>query len=297
MSFVKTHGYYLRVTRSDPPGPPPLSAEDEQAIKAYDPGKYPPVAMTVDIVILTIRAGKLSVVLIRRGGSPYKGAWALPGGFVRDGEDIDAAAERELKEETGVVLRVSRSSETPDRADEPGHLEQLGTYGAPDRDPRMRVFSVAYLALVGSAPNLQAGDDADDARVRPVAALWEGRPLLAFDHARIIHDAVERARAKLEYTSLATTLLAEPFTMGDLRRVYEAVWGESLHPANFRRKVLATPGFVVPTGGRINTGRGWAEQYRRGETTMLYPQLRRPSSDAAASAQRVSDEAAEPDTL
>src|SRR5690606_8248061 len=105
-----------------------------------------------------------------------------------------------------------------------------------------------------------------------------------------IRDAVERARAKLEYTSLATSLLPEPFTIGDLRRVYEAVWGMPLHPANFRRKVLATPGFVVRTGERDSTGRGWTELYRRGTTATLHPALLRRS-------QLASEEAGGPDTL
>src|SRR4029453_3270317 len=100
---------------------------------------------------------------------------------------------------------------------------------------------------------------------------------LAFDHRRILDDAIERARAKLEYTSLATTLLPEPFTIGDLRRVYESVWGVDLHPANFRRKVLATPGFVEPTGERGSTGRGWTELYARGTTAHLHPALLRPT--------------------
>ena len=132
----------------------------------------------------------------------------------------------------------------------------------------MRVVSVAYLALVADLPAIVAGDDAAEARLWPVAGLAQGRPTLAFDHGLIITDAVERARAKLEYTSLATSLLPEPFTIGDLRRVYEAVWGIALHPANFRRKVLATPGFVVPTGELAPTGRGWSELYRRGRTTV-----------------------------
>ena len=135
-----------------------------------------------------------------------------------------------------------------------------------------------------------AGDDAADARLWPVAGLAEGRPPLAFDHSRIISDALERARAKLEYTSLATSLLPEPFTIGDLRRVYEAVWGMRLHPANFRRKVLATPGFVVPTGEHTSTGRGWSELYRRGTTTTLHPALTRRS-------QLTTEPGAEPDTL
>jgi 8-oxo-dGTP diphosphatase len=201
------------------------------------------------------------VLLVQRGEPPYRGLWALPGGFVKPDEDLDTAAARNLRHEAGPVPNA--------------HLEQLGTYGTPDRDPRMRVVSVAYLALVPSFLAQKAGEDGYEVALWPVAGIRPGRPMLAFDHGVIIDDAVERAQAKLEYTSLATSLLPEPFTMGDLRRVYEAVWGESLHPANFRRKVLATAGFVAPTGEQTNTGRGRAELYRRGTTATLNPPLSR----------------------
>src|SRR5262249_28058371 len=145
------------------------------------------------------------------------------------------------------------------------HLEQLATYGAPDRDPRMRVISVAYLALAANLPRPAAGTDAADARFWPIADLTGAeRPALAFDHDRILADAVARPRAKPEYRSPATTFFHEPFTIAALRRVYEAVWAVELHPANFRRKVLSTPRFVVPTGQERATGRGWAELYTRG---------------------------------
>jgi 8-oxo-dGTP diphosphatase len=246
--------------RRAPRGP---AVEEQEFLSAYDARKFPPVAVTVDIAILAVRAGELCVLLVRRGMHPYLGQWALPGGFVRDTEDLDTAAERELREETGVVARA--------------HLEQLRCYGAPGRDPRMRVVSVAYLALVADLPGPVADTDAAEARFWSLAKLGDGRPPLAFDHRRILDDAVERARAKLEYTSLATTLVSEPFTIGDLRRVYEAVWGVALHPANFRRKVLATPGFVEPTGDRCPTGRGWTELYVPGATAQLHPALLRPA--------------------
>ena len=231
-------------------------------LEEYDPRAFPPVAVAVDIVLLTVRHGRLSVLLVRRGTHPFHGRWALPGGFVTATEDLDAAAARELAEETGLA---------PGSA----HLEQLASYGSPDRDPRMRVVSVAYLALAPDVPTPTSGTDASDARFWDVEDLAgaEG-PALAFDHDRILADAVERARSKLEYTSLATTFLEEPFTIADLRRVYEAVWGRPLHAANFRRKVLSTPGFVTPTGEERPTGRGWAELYVRGGTTTLHPALR-----------------------
>jgi 8-oxo-dGTP diphosphatase len=237
-------------------------AAERDFLASYDPRAFPPVAVTVDIAILTVRQGELCVLLVRRGVHPYRGSWALPGGFVGPDEDLDAAARRELAEETGVAAKA--------------HLEQLGSYGAPRRDPRMRVVSVAYLALIPDLPLPAAGTDAADARFWPAAGAGSP-PALAFDHDRILADAVERAQAKLEYTSLATTFLDEPFTIADLRRVYETVWGARLHPANFRRKVLASPGFVTPTGGTRPTGRGWADLYTGGTTTVLHPPILRPA--------------------
>jgi 8-oxo-dGTP diphosphatase len=243
------------------------NAAERAFLASYDPRAFPPVAVTVDIVILTVRQGRLSVLLVRRGVHPYRRKWALPGGFVATHEDLDAAAARELAEETGVGV--------------PAHLEQLRCYGRPRRDPRMRVISVAYLALIPDPARPVAGTDATEARFWPVDDVHAdtGRAL-AFDHDQILADAVERARAKLEYTSLATWLLDEPFTIAELRRVYEAVWGVQLHPANFRRKVLATPGFVTPTGEAAATGRGWAERYKRGHSTQLHPALLRSTGSA-----------------
>jgi 8-oxo-dGTP diphosphatase len=176
------------------------------------------VNVAVDLVVLTIDRSALQVLLVRRGIPPYRGKWALPGGFILDDEDLRDAAARELREETGIV----------------GHLEQLATYGAPRRDPRGRVVAVAYLALLPGAPTPTPGSDAAGAAWHPVGAL---PARLAFDHDRILADGVERARAKLEYSSLATAFCPEPFTIADLRAVYEAVWGAPLDPRNFHRKV------------------------------------------------------------
>jgi 8-oxo-dGTP diphosphatase len=252
------------VTTRTGPGTPHRPDGEEGFLATYDPHAFPPVAVTVDIAILTVRQGQLSVLLVRRAGHPHQGRWALPGGFVTPAESLDAAAARELAEETGVSG--------------PAHLEQLRCYGDPGRDPRMRVVSVAYLALVPEPERPVAGSDAAEARFWPVSDVDPGT--LAFDHGRILADAVERARAKLEYTDLATWLLDEPFTVAELRRVYEAVWGVPLHPANFRRKVLATPGFVVATGEEAPTGRGWAQLYRRGGSARLHPALLRPDEGA-----------------
>lgn len=241
--------------------PAPQTASEQDFLDAYDPKQFAPFSVTVDIAVLAIRGGELCALLIRRGAHPYLGDWALPGGFVGPEEDLDVAARRELAEETGV---------------DEAHLEQLRCYGRPGRDPRMRVVSVAYLALTADVPEPTASTDAAEARLWPVADLTgTGGPMLAFDHGQILADALERARSKLEYTSLATTLVPEPFTIADLRRVYESVWGVELHPANFRRKVLATPGFVTPTGSVGPTGRGWAELYTRGGSAQLHPAILR----------------------
>jgi 8-oxo-dGTP diphosphatase len=220
-------------------------------------------AVTVDLVVFTIRDDRLSALAVRRGVSPFHGRWALPGGFVQEDEGLLEAAQRELAEETGLT-------------DLPVHLEQLATYGAPRRDPRMRVVSVAYLAFAAALPEPAAGTDASDARWRSVADLLSMSSGLAFDHAEILTDGLERARAKLEYSPLATAFCADEFTVAELRHVYEVVWGNELDPRNFHRKVTGSPGFLVPTGRRTtrNGGRP-AQLYRRGNATTLNPPIAR----------------------
>ena len=246
------------------------SLEETSFLSGYDASAFPPVGLTVDIVVLTIRQGQLCVLLVERGAHPAKGEWALPGGFVGPDETLDAAARRELAEETGV-----------DAA--PWHLEQLCTYGDPGRDPRLRVVSVAYLGLMPDVPRPLAGTDAADARFWAVDDLaTKNGPSLAFDHDRIVADGIERARSRLEYTTLATSFVEQPFTIADLRRVYESVWAVTLHPANFRRKVLSTPGFVESTGDERSTGRGWTELYRAAGGSVLHPAMLRPAEPAPA---------------
>ncbi len=222
-----------------------------RAPDGYDAGKYPPFAVTVDIVLATVRQGRLCLLLVERAAHPYQGEWALPGGFVGIDESLHDAAVRELAEETGIQIGAGKKSV--------GHLEQLATYGDPGRDPRMRVVSVAHVALMPDLPTPVADSDAANARWWPVEDLAlgskrKGLLRLAFDHDQIARDGIERIRAKLEYTTLATAFLEAPFSIPDLRRVYEAVWGEELDPANFARKVLATPGFVEPTGRTSDHG-------------------------------------------
>ena len=220
------------------------------------------MAVTVDLVVLTIRRDVLCVLLVKRGVEPYAGRWAVPGGFVLPTEDLPDAAVRELREETGVHESAA-------------HLEQLASYGAPDRDPRGRIVTVAYLALLPDLPTPRAGTDAVDARWHPVSDV-DGATL-AFDHGRILTDGVERARAKLEYSPLATAFCPDRFTIGALREVYEAVWGTALDPRNFHRKVTTTPGFVVPTGRWTAGDRGRpAQLYRRGPARLLHPPMLRP---------------------
>jgi 8-oxo-dGTP diphosphatase len=230
---------------------------------AYDPRDYPPVAVTVDLVLLTVRDDSLEVLLVRRGEDPFAGMLALPGGFVRPDEGLSQAAARELVEETHLTVSAA-------------HLEQLGSYGDPGRDPRMRVVTVAYLALAPEMPLPRPGTDAAEARWATVKDVLDGE-VLAFDHRRILADGVERARAKLEYTPLAAAFCPPEFTIAQLRRVYELVWDTGLDPRNFHRKVTGTPGFVVPAGTATAGDRGRpAQLYRTASTGQLHPPMLRP---------------------
>ncbi|WGP12341.1 NUDIX domain-containing protein [Streptomyces sp. SH5] len=229
----------------------------------------PPVLLTVDLVILTLREGRLHVLVVERGEAPFRGMPALPGGFLNhDREEILDAAHRELNEETALASNWV-------------HLEQLAVYGDSDRDPRGRVISVAHLAIAPGLPDPLAGTDATDASWVPAEAVLSGEVELAFDHRRIATDGIEHARTKLEFSSLATAFCEEEFTIAELQQVYEAVWGTELDTRNFYRKVQAAKGFIIPVGtDRRSTGGRPARLYRAGPKTVLFPPLIQPTPSA-----------------
>lgn len=199
--------------------------------------------VTVDIVIFTLREGSLQVLLVKRGVPPFEGQYAIPGGFIREDESLEEAALRELHEETGVRNVF---------------LEQLFTFGDPKRDPRGRVITAAYYALIASDKlSLVAGADAAEAQWFPASSV----PPLAFDHKSILDYALERLRNKLEYTTVGFQLLAEKFTLGELQSVYEAILGRPLDKRNFRRK-LALLGILKPLREWQRTGRKPARLFR-----------------------------------
>lgn len=242
---------------------------EAEFLASYDLRKYPPAAVTADVALFTVVADDLCILLVQRAGHPFRGCWALPGGFVSQHESADAAARRELMEEA--TLGVA-----------PAHLEQLGTYSEPGRDPRGHIVSVAYVGMLPDLPHPQAGSDASHACFWPLRKVFgEDGLQLAFDHDQIILDALARVQAKLEYTTLATKFVAGTFTMADLRRVYESVWfaldaGKQLHPSNFKRKVLAAEGFVVATGERTPARRGpQVDLYTAGPGRTLHPPILR----------------------
>lgn len=220
--------------------------------------------LAVDLIVLTVREGCLQVLLIERKNPPFQGQLALPGGFLRGQEEPRHAALRELVEETG----LEGASLV---------LEQLSVRGAPDRDPRGRVVSVPYVAIAPDLPIPTAGSDARAARWIVVADALQP-DVLAFDHADILADALELARVRLEHTTDAAAFCQEPFTIGELRHVYEVVWDMTLDAGNFSRKVTKTEGFVEPIGVKRVTGSGRpAALYRRGPARRMHPPMFRSS--------------------
>lgn len=198
---------------------------------------YPRPALSVDIVVFTLREQHLQVLFIQRGTEPFKGMWALPGGFVHIDEPLESAALRELEEETGVKH---------------AYLEQLYTYGDPHRDPRERVVSVAYFALIPATSSMrtEGGSDAASAGWFPADEL----PVLAFDHAEIVDYAIHRLRYKLEYSAAGFELLPETFTLSQIQSTYEIILGEKLDKRNFRRRILEA-NIIEPTDS-LHSGEG-----------------------------------------
>jgi 8-oxo-dGTP diphosphatase len=229
-----------------------------ESAESYDASQYERPSITVDVVIFTILDGQLKALLIKRKNWPYEGMWAIPGGFVGMHEGLDEAAYRELQEETSV-------------GGGDVYLEQLYTFGDPGRDPRMRVITVAYFALVGADKlHVRAASDAADIG-------WFDAcdpPALAFDHARILEYAVTRLRYKLEYTAVGFQLLPGQFTLRELQAAYEAVLGERLDKGNFRSKIRKSK-VLEPTGGYEETGGRPARLYRFRDDTVAGIKTRR----------------------
>lgn len=191
-------------------------------MKGYDVTKYERPSVALDVLLFTIQENNLEVLLVRRKEEPFKDSWALPGGFVRMDESLEAGAARELREETGL---------------KDIYLEQLYTFGSPNRDPRTRVISVTYLAL--AAKNewpIRAASDASEARFWPVKDL----PKLAFDHQEIFKYGLDRLGSKLSYTNIVFGLLPDSFTLTDLQKIYEIILDKKLDKRNFRKKMLST---------------------------------------------------------
>ena len=226
-----------------------MQDDERQFLADYDPARFERPSLAVDIVLIGIRGEALATVLVRRSEHPQRGRWALPGGFLRMTESLDASAARVLREKAGVAGV---------------YLEQLYTFGAPKRDPRTRIVSVAYYALV--PPAKFAAIARDDVAFAQIDVAWpgetagpatlsddRGRPLsIAFDHATIIGMAVKRIRGKLDYAPLGYELLPPEFSLLDLQRIHEIALGRSLNKDSFRRRMLAS-GQLAPAGRTRDT--------------------------------------------
>ncbi|MEO6088815.1 MAG: NUDIX hydrolase [Umezawaea sp.] len=225
-------------------------------------GSRTEVKLTADLVVLTARESKMKVLLVERGTDPYVGKLALPGGFLRAGEDLETTAHLELLEETGL-----NAATLP--------LRQFRTYSSPDRDPRGRVVTTAFLAVAPNlpSPSSSPGTDVRGAQWMTVSASLVDR--LAFDHRRILSDALECAKQLLETTTLATSFCAEEFTIAELREVYETIWDTKLDAGNFTRKVKSITGFLRRTDKRKPTSGRPAMVYRKGGAEILQPPLLR----------------------
>ncbi|AKU97613.1 ADP-ribose pyrophosphatase [Labilithrix luteola] len=235
-----------------------VSPEEAQFLAKYRPESFPRPSVTVDIAVFSIIDAELRVLLVRRGQHPFKGSWALPGGFVRvgdghrdQGEDLETAAARELTEETGL-----RASDV--------FLEQVGAFGRANRDPRMRVITIAFCALVRPdlVPLVRAGGDAAEADWLTVSSLSPND--LAFDHAEIIERAIEHVGTRVDTSDIASSLVAKTFTVQELRHVHALLTGKPQDPGNFRRKFerLVEDGVIEQAPGKRLTASKPAMVYR-----------------------------------
>lgn len=235
---------------------------EAEFLQDYDPQAFPHPSVTVDLVLMTVRDGKLAALLQQRGDHPFKDHWALPGGFVGIDEGLDEAAERVLVAKTGLPAG--------------GWLEQLYTFGDPARDPRTRIITVAYFALLPLEVLSRAPLVRDDLELVELEVSWPGERGgaisartgggtnldLAFDHAEILGTAVKRLRGKLDYSTIAFALLPERFTLRDLQAVHEAILCVSMNKPAFRRRML-DKGWIEGTGEReLGTSYRPAELYR-----------------------------------
>jgi 8-oxo-dGTP diphosphatase len=229
---------------------------EKRFLAKYRPQDFARPSVAVDVVVFTVKDQSLCVLLVQRNEHPFKGRWALPGGFLRvgpsakeQGEDLDAAAARELEEETGLGR-------------DQVFLDQLRAFGAPMRDPRLRVVSIAYFALVRPdlLPRVRPGGDASRVRWMPV----DEAITLAFDHDIILKTALEHVRARLETTAISQSLVGDTFTIPELRAAFEIVTGKKLDRGNFRRKFqgLVEGGVVERAPGKRATASKPAAVYR-----------------------------------
>ena len=226
----------------------PPTRPDDEFLKGYDPEAYARPSVTVDVVLLSVQDGCITALLQQRSVPPFQGLWALPGTFVRIDETLDATAARVLAEKIGLAEC---------------YLEQLHSFGAPDRDPRMRIITIAYYALIPAYRLIEAQRNHPELVLAQLEAPWQGEtggPViakaangsalpLAFDHAEILGHAVKRLRGKLDYARIAFALLPENFTLRALQAVHEAILGRTLNKPAFRRRMLDT-GWIEPTGER-----------------------------------------------
>jgi len=237
----------------------PPATKAERSLATTDPSDYPHPLVTVDVVIFTLRDSALHVLLMKRGADPFRGSWALPGGYIHPQEDSDiiAAARRILREKCGI--------ETP-------YVEQLAAFGSPHRDPRGWTATFAYFALIASETmNLKEGSNAEEVQWWPISG-HRAEPPLAFDHAKILKTAVNRLRSKVEYTSLPVHLLPAKFTLPDLQNVYEQILGRKIDKSAFRKR-MAEADFVEPIEGeRRPASNRPAQLYRikRGLSTIFF---------------------------